>query len=375
MLASILINNYNYGKYLGDCIKSVLHQTYRNIEIIVYDDGSTDYSMDVLKTFNDKIKIISNENYGKSPNINQANAIYQAFLQSTGNVIFLLDSDDVFYTQKVEKIVNIFSSDPYVNVVQHQMREIDANGMIKDNILPVIKKLKDIKEHIFTTHSLFHLFAPTSALAFRREILSKILPLKEDERTHIWPDARLMLNAALLGNIKTLYEPLSYYRIHGNNDSGRRGSVEGHKQYTKELYDYFNQISIKNSFTRITFERESYLENTYFYSLIDFDKIKNFFENGNADDEFWIWGAGEAGQSVYYGLKKLGYTIKSFIDANPQKKHALVMGKKVLLPSEVDLFDNNIKIIVTPFHAYHEIADNLRQKGLIEGVNFISPFK
>lgn len=57
-LVSVLINNYNYAPYLEYCIDSVLSQTYPNLEILVYDDGSTDNSKEILSRYSDKIKVV-----------------------------------------------------------------------------------------------------------------------------------------------------------------------------------------------------------------------------------------------------------------------------------------------------------------------------
>ena len=60
-LVTVGINNYNYGRYLAQCIDSMLSQTHRNLEIIVYDDCSTDESGDVLNRYTDRIKIIRSD--------------------------------------------------------------------------------------------------------------------------------------------------------------------------------------------------------------------------------------------------------------------------------------------------------------------------
>lgn len=84
MLVSVLINNYNYEDFIVQCVDSVLNQTYKDIEIIVYDDGSTDHSLEKLSQYSD-IKVISKANHGKSNNLNQMNAVYQAYLHSKGS--------------------------------------------------------------------------------------------------------------------------------------------------------------------------------------------------------------------------------------------------------------------------------------------------
>jgi glycosyltransferase involved in cell wall biosynthesis len=64
-LVSVIIPNYNYGRFVKDAIESVLNQTYRNIEILVVNNGSTDNSLKVLNEYRDKIIIIDQENLGQ----------------------------------------------------------------------------------------------------------------------------------------------------------------------------------------------------------------------------------------------------------------------------------------------------------------------
>ena len=109
MILSVLINNYNYGRYLDECIQSLQQQTYKNFEVILYDDGSSDNSIEIARKYS-FVKIISNNNFGKFPSFNQANAINQSFALSKGDVICLLDSDDFFSNDKLEKIYQAFYS-------------------------------------------------------------------------------------------------------------------------------------------------------------------------------------------------------------------------------------------------------------------------
>lgn len=87
---SICIPNYNYGRYIGDTIQSVLNQTYKDFEIIIVDNASTDNSLDIIKSFkDDRIKLIENRyNIGFAPNLQKATQCAQ------GKFINLLSSDD-----------------------------------------------------------------------------------------------------------------------------------------------------------------------------------------------------------------------------------------------------------------------------------------
>jgi len=97
-MVSVVITNYNYGKYLREAINSVLHQTYENLEIILIDDASTDNSQEVYNEFRDKMKIVEHEeNRGIVFSRNEAIDI------SRGEYLTFLDADDYWDEDYIEK--------------------------------------------------------------------------------------------------------------------------------------------------------------------------------------------------------------------------------------------------------------------------------
>ena len=105
---SILITNFNKEKYIVKSIESVVNQNYSNFEIVVFDDCSTDNSINILKNF-EKLKIMINKKkqYKSSP-LNQIYGIIELFKKSKGDIIFLLDGDDQFKKNKIQIVVNEF---------------------------------------------------------------------------------------------------------------------------------------------------------------------------------------------------------------------------------------------------------------------------
>ena len=87
MKASIVIANYNNSNFIDDCINSLNSQTHKDIEIIFFDDNSTDNSIDVIKKFND-VKVIQNKIQTKFGSLNQINAFKKCIELSAGEVIF-----------------------------------------------------------------------------------------------------------------------------------------------------------------------------------------------------------------------------------------------------------------------------------------------
>ena len=169
ILVSILINNYNNQKFLKKSINSCLTQTYKNIEIVVFDDNSTDNSKKIIKIIkNKKLKKILSSKKKQNPSIslNQFNAIRQSFLKSKGEIIFLLDSDDYFLKNKVKLIVDLFKKDGKLNFVQD-----NPTYFYPDTNIKIIKKLK---KKYFTLHT-WPYINPTSTMVFRRNFLKKLL--------------------------------------------------------------------------------------------------------------------------------------------------------------------------------------------------------
>ena len=101
---SVIIPNYNYARFIGEAIESVLAQTYQPLEIIVVDDASTDDSIKVIESFGDKVKLIRQENggVGKARNTGARNA--------GGDFLAFLDADDIWLPEKIEKQIKLFQS-------------------------------------------------------------------------------------------------------------------------------------------------------------------------------------------------------------------------------------------------------------------------
>src|ERR1700733_5747385 len=117
-LVSILISNYNYERYIGDSIQSALDQTYSNFELIICDDGSTDDSVRIIDEYvrrDPRLRLISKENGG------QASGFNAAFAASRGEIIALLDSDDIFLPNKVERVVEDFQAHPDAGFGVHRI--------------------------------------------------------------------------------------------------------------------------------------------------------------------------------------------------------------------------------------------------------------
>ncbi len=107
---SVIVPVYNSSKYLEECINSVIKQSYKNLEIIIVNDKSTDNSLSIINSFNDKrIKVINlKENSGVSIARNKGVEV------STGDLICFLDSDDYWNLKKIERQVKFIKNKAFI---------------------------------------------------------------------------------------------------------------------------------------------------------------------------------------------------------------------------------------------------------------------
>lgn len=121
---SVIIPNFNYGKYISIAIESVLSQTHPNVEVIVVDDGSTDESISILGRYGSKLLVIQQRNQGVSIARNNGVAA------SSGDYVAFLDADDVWLPEKIEMQLRKFDVDRAVGLVHCAMRHIDPDGNV-----------------------------------------------------------------------------------------------------------------------------------------------------------------------------------------------------------------------------------------------------
>ena len=110
-LISILIINFNNAKLITRAINSCLDQSYKNFEILIFDDKSIDNSREIINKFkkNKKIRIFFNKKKKKKfAALNAMNGYISIFKKSKGSIICLLDSDDFFHRSKIKKILKVF---------------------------------------------------------------------------------------------------------------------------------------------------------------------------------------------------------------------------------------------------------------------------
>src|SRR5579859_7976909 len=228
-LVSILVSNYNYGRFIADSIQSALDQTYSDFELIICDDGSTDDSVRVVDEFarrDPRVRLIRKENGG------QASGFNAAFAACRGDIIALLDSDDIFLPHKVERVVANFQAHPDAGFCVHRIIRMSVD-LRRQGVWPMSDPLPRgwYGAKMLRDGGVLPYTPPTSGLSLRREVAERLFPLPLEEPLVSCPDQLLCRLAPFLTNVTREDEALSAYRLHGKNNYGPdRVSAESFKR-------------------------------------------------------------------------------------------------------------------------------------------------
>ncbi|MEA5466111.1 glycosyltransferase family 2 protein [Leptothoe sp. PORK10 BA2] len=240
-LVSIIINNYNYGSFLGQAIDSALDQNYKNVEVIVVDDGSQDNSRSIISSYGNRIIPVLKENGG------QASAFNAGFSNSSGDIICFLDADDLVFQNRAEQVVRLFTTYPEIEWFFHESAPIDSENIAQITLSNIqAKHPKSSEETHFEIidfrdnlrNAVLPHFAPsTSNLCFTRTLLNKFFPLPEVKGHSGLAicDVYLRTVAVWLGIGIKSEEYLGVFRFHESNLYTTQGITKKRRTYCEIL--------------------------------------------------------------------------------------------------------------------------------------------
>lgn len=242
-LVSIIINNYNYGRFLKQAIDSSLNQTYTDIEIIVVDDGSQDGSREIILSYGDRIVPVL------KPNSGQASAMNSGFRISRGEIIVFLDADDYFLPHAVSTIVSHWKPD--IAQMQARLESRDTVGNYID-LYPAPEITFDSGDvtSLLLTKGRYNTTV-TSGTSFSRAVLEKVLPIPEAD-FRISADGYLVSVVPFYGRVFSIDTPIGVRRKHGENLWATSGQEIDSLRFRKSLqHDYFRYQAIAATAARL----------------------------------------------------------------------------------------------------------------------------
>ena len=244
-LVSIIIDNFNYARFVSAAIDSALAQSYAPVEVIVVDDGSTDNSHDVISNYVNGVSAIFKRNGG------QASAFNAGFRASHGSIVIFLDADDALLPNAVEEVVRKWH--PAVAKAQFVLAHIDAQGRALGGTVPYLPAQMpegDIRASILDAGG--YIGVPTSGNAFARAVLDRVLPLPESQ-WHQAADAPLLIIAPFLGEVVSLRKTLGCYRIHESNLGMLAEELDSRKLRVKIIIDLQREWALAEFASRLGF--------------------------------------------------------------------------------------------------------------------------
>lgn len=224
---SVVIPTYNRGRFIKNAIMSVLAQTYKDYEIIVVDDGSTDDTWKIVKKFGDKVRYIYQKNRGPSAARNTG------IKHANGKYIAFLDSDDRFLPKKLEKQMNFIKKNPNCRYLYTWYYNVNSKGKRTK-----LRKSMVFKKREYLQYALYirKFMIRTSTLLVEKKVFEKTGLF--NEKYWFSQDWDMWLRIAAYHRGYCIKEPLSEYWHHGNNRSSLRVK-KYHPEIKKSIFKLY----------------------------------------------------------------------------------------------------------------------------------------
>ena len=214
---SIIVLNYNYGRFLAAAIDSAIAQDHPLCEVIVVDDGSTDNSRAVIAHYGDRVRSVLREtNDGQIP------ALKEAWPLARHPILIFLDADDVLFPNAATTIALRWTAGT-VKTQSPVVRMDKAGRQVGGTLMPKYPPNLDtatLRRMLLRTGCCF--LSPSSGNAYSRDLVEAVTRdggFELESPREFCMDVIMEGNAPFYGEVVTIYEPLAYYRIHDNNDN------------------------------------------------------------------------------------------------------------------------------------------------------------
>lgn len=357
-LVSVVIPVYNREGTIVQCLKSVLNQTYKNIEVLVIDDGSTDNSAMLVNGFNDKrIRLISysdnkGANYARNCGIGMCKGKYIAFQ----------DSDDIWAENKLESQIN-FMKEKGFEASFSPYYIIETQEIIPTNYKELSADCRKVKQKLTLGNVI-----GTPTLIVSRKVIGQV-GVFDDEMPRL-QDYEYVIRIVKKYEIGCFDKPLVYVTVSGERISGCERKLD--QAFTMLLLKHYDFLNLEDSqlFNNIFTSQDHEVDDTVFKSFLYNPKISDMilkkgicvtreFSKKNSmktkllseinmkrliKQKFAIYGAGEKGKELYKKLKGKNLVPKFFIVSSGAELFNRIDGIKVINVDEVS--EKNLLIII-----------------------------
>tara|TARA_B100001778_G_scaffold321484_1_gene312892 strand:- start:4042 stop:4821 length:780 start_codon:yes stop_codon:yes gene_type:complete len=225
-LVSIITPNFNGEKYLEQTVKSVINQTYKNIEYILIDGKSTDRSLEIIKKYKKKIDYFESK---KDKNI--FHAVDKGIKKSSGEIIIWINSDDILHPKAAENVVKVFKSNTKINWINGICGYIKFN--FKFFFIPYIYPKNIILSG--KAHKKYWGYIQQESVSFKKSLYIKSGGLDTFKGSS--GDYKLWQKFSKLSNLNTYYIKIGYFRNHPSQLSAKKNEYEKFTGNISSKYD------------------------------------------------------------------------------------------------------------------------------------------
>jgi glycosyltransferase involved in cell wall biosynthesis len=297
---------YNAEQFLRQSIDSILNQTFQDFDFIIIEDASTDHSMEILKSYNDKrIRIYQNErNMGISYTRNRGLELCKT------EYMALLDDDDIAMPYRIEHEVRYLDEHPEIDVVGGHQRQIDVNGKDLNKQWSVYLNPKYIKAYLMTGNTVVN-----GSTMFRKKLIDEN-NIRYQEHCYGAEDYRFWVECSIKGTIANLDEVLLLWRNGHGNETSR--STRDNWSERKAFIDGIHTYALKEN---------GFLLNSTQMEIIN----KVFMEEGTIDSKVELEKLYEALRTVANQAKKMDLVNAAEVITMCRKRFGEKVGKAFYL--------------------------------------------
>ncbi|MGE5700848.1 MAG: glycosyltransferase family 2 protein [Arthrospira platensis] len=234
---SIVVISHNYERYLPAAIDSALAQDYDPVQVLVVDDGSTDDSQQVIRSYGDRVQAIFKPNEGNSTAINAA------FPHCRGEIVMFLDADDYLYPNAVSRVVDGWKEG--AAKLEFRLSLVDADG-VRGGVEPPACAPLPNGDVVGEFSRWGHYVTPVlGGNAFSRAALEQLLPVPDEPSFRNHNDGYLNPLCAFCGPIASVDEELGAYRLHGTNQWAYTDAID-----TARLHERLRHELVREGYLR-----------------------------------------------------------------------------------------------------------------------------
>lgn len=267
---SVIMPSYNKEKYIAKSIASILNQTYKDFELLIIDDVSTDSSVDIIQSFDDKrIRFYQNkQNVGMAANRNIG------IEKAEGEFIALLDADDLSTEDRLEKEVRFLDSRPDIDVVFGAFDEIDEYDTAKANYYVPLKNPAFIKSRLLVQN-----VVPNGSCMYRKQFVDKH-EIRYRDGCLGMDDYLFWIECSLYGRLSGMPDLFLHWRNIADNNTNRYMYSGEYESARRKKYAQIHRFALESngfSLTEQEYELYSRVLSEYQYKITQEQEISDFY--------------------------------------------------------------------------------------------------